>query len=267
MYKITETITSPNQSTRNGYIPKIIVCHIADGSYNGTKAWFSNSNSQTSSHYIVAQDGRICQCVGLDKMAWCNGTNHSPGDSRYYGYSTVPTVLENGGNANWYSISIEHEGYYSKTKGELTDKQLEATAWLVSHIVSEVNKMYGEAIPVDRDHIVGHYEINPITKPCCPGERFQWVDLLAMIPNGSNTSTDDIAYRIQLGYFEVKENAYNYIKEVKNVFPEAFISTDGDKTGYRIQLGYFEDKTNAYKYLDEVKKSFPSAFIKVGNKK
>lgn len=186
--KITETISSPNCSSRGNHIPRLIVCHIADGTYEGTKAWFKQNASQTSSHYIVAQDGRVCQCVSLEKMAWCNGTgtgNKSPS------YSTVALVRKFGGNANQYSISIECEGYYNKTKGAITDAQLDALIELIKGIQTEIKRIYGFTIPFDREHIVGHYEITPKTRPHCPGEKFPWDELIKRL-NGEQIVENNI---------------------------------------------------------------------------
>lgn len=84
-----------------------IVCHIAVGSYDGTINWQQMPESQVSSHFIVARDGRICQMVDTDQKAWA----------------------EAAGNPYW--ISIEHEG----TDG-FSDEQVAADAriyaWLVS---------------------------------------------------------------------------------------------------------------------------------------
>lgn len=190
--QINETINSPNQSSRYGYIPQLIVCHIADGTYNGTKTWFLNSASQVSSHFVVSQAGKICQCVGLDKMAWCNGTSTTAGANNYYGYSTVPLIQQLGGNANWYSISIEFEGYYSKTKGALTDAQIKSAVWLINHIREQVKDTYNHYIPITRDYIVGHYQINPKTRASCPGESFPWAQLMANLETTPEPDTDII---------------------------------------------------------------------------
>ena len=187
-------------------IPRLIVCHIADGSYEGTKAWFQQSASQTSSHFILAQDGRVCQCVPLSRMAWCNGTTTAKTDSRYFGLSTVPLVKELGGNANQYSVSIECEGMYSKTKGALTDAQLDALVQLIQDIRDEVKEAYGHAIPLTRDCIVGHNEITPKTRPHCPGELFPW-DALMQRLQGENAGKTLYCVMQQVGAFSSKEAA------------------------------------------------------------
>jgi hypothetical protein len=36
-------------------------------------------------------------------------------------------------------------------------------------------------IPLDREHIVGHYQISPINKPNCPGALFQFDTILNVL--------------------------------------------------------------------------------------
>lgn len=195
MPKITETIASPHQSSRNGYLPQLIVLHICDGYYDGTKSWFMNPTAQVSSHFIVANDGRICRCVDISRMAWCNGTNTFKNDNNYFGHSTVKLVRELGGNANAYSVSIECEGFWKETKGELTAVQSEAVAWLVGHIRDEVKRIFNHTIPPDREHLVGHYELSPLTRPNCPGQKFPWDALMAKL--AGNPTEPEIWYRVR----------------------------------------------------------------------
>lgn len=196
--KIDQQINSPHQSGRGGHLPQLIVLHIADGSYEGTKAWFQTTGSQVSSHFIVGRDGRICQCVPLEKMAWCNGTDTNKNSLRYWGHSTVELVGRLGGNANWYSVSIECEGYYAQTKGALTEPQLKAVVGLIRHIREEVKRVYNHTIPLDRRHLVGHFEINPKTKPSCPGESFPWEQLVQLLQQDEpqDTSQEKALYGV-----------------------------------------------------------------------
>lgn len=223
MIKITETITSPNQSNRGDHIPKLIALHIADGTYEGTKAWFSNSASQTSSNFVVGQDGRICQCVPLVKMAWCNGTTTDTTSTKYFGYSTVPLVKQLGGNANQYSVSIELEGYYSKTQGALTETQLNSLVELIKDIQTQVLADYKHTIPFDREHIVGHYEINPKTKPNCPGQLFPWSELMERL-NPTGAENENVAYVTRVAYNENYEYAKSNLAKAKAAgFSDAYI--------------------------------------------
>lgn len=167
-----EQYNSPHHSNRGNYVPDIIVCHIAEGTYIGTVGWFQNPDSKVSSHFVVAKDGRVAQCVDLKRVAWCNGTADEPEDKRYFGKSTLETVKTRGGNANDYTISIEFEGFWKDGKGALTAPQLKSGVELIKYIRQSVKSIYGVDIPIDRQHIVGHCEINPVTKPNCPGANF-----------------------------------------------------------------------------------------------
>jgi len=116
-------------------------------------------------------------------MAWANGTTTVATDNRFVGLATVPLIRRLGGNANWYAIAVGYEGFLRQANGALTTEQLEAGAWLHRYIRGQVKRLYDHEIPLNRQHIVGHFEINPRTKPDCPGAAFQWDELIRMINN------------------------------------------------------------------------------------
>ena len=181
--KITR-LDTPNKSSRNGYIPQLIVNHVTEGGFAGAVSWLRNSKSQASAHFVVSRQGEITQLVDLKEMAWCNGTGN--GEKYNVNRSTVPLVQQLKGNANWYSVSIEHEGYsYKDLRGGLTEPQYQASLWLHQYIRDEVKKIFGNTIPFDRDHVVGHCEIAPKEKPNCPGQNFPWARLMADLRKGS----------------------------------------------------------------------------------
>ena len=163
-----------HQGERRGYTPQLIVYHITGGTAASAIAWIGNPGSQVSYHFMVKKNGKIKQFVPIARMAWANGTTTSPAnDKRHWSRSTVPLVQRLRGNANWYSVSIACEG----TNGIATPAQFEAVLWLTRHIQAEVRRIYGHTIPFDRDHLVGHNEINPIHRAFCPGNRFPWDEL------------------------------------------------------------------------------------------
>ena len=169
---------SPNKMSRRDWIPDLIVSHITEGAFNGAVSWLSNPQSKASSHFVVAQDGRITQLVDITEAAWINGTNTDPNSGNFYGNSLLRSVRDRKTNANFYSVGIEHEGIHARTKGRLTPIQLEATIWLHQHIIAEIKRIYGMDIELDREHIVGHYQVDPIRKPFCPGELFQFDEII-----------------------------------------------------------------------------------------
>lgn len=169
---ITKNLTN-NKGSRNGWKPDMIVCHIAEGTYNGTISWLKNPLSVASAHFVVSKQGEITQLVDLKDAAWAQGLSASK-----IPQSTLKAVRDRNTNPNQYCISIEHEGKYKDTRGALTEKQKAATIELIKFIRPEVKRIYGIDIPIDRQHIVGHYEINPKGKPNCPGEKFPFAEII-----------------------------------------------------------------------------------------
>lgn len=173
---IIRTYKSPNYESRRGCVPDMIVNHItAASTAKSSINWFVSAASQASSNYIVDKDGTVYEMVPIEYAAWANGTTGN-GDNRDYRKATNALVKSRPHNANLYTVSIEH---VNEGGGVLTDAQLAATIELHKYIRSEVQRIYGRTIPADRAHIVGHYEITPITRPDCPGKNFPWDKLIA----------------------------------------------------------------------------------------
>lgn len=144
---------SPNKSSRGGKKIIAIVDHITAGNYPGCLTWMRNSAAQASAHYLVTRAGEIYQMVRDEDAAWHAGAVNRP---------TWP--LYDGTNPNKCTIGIEHEGF----DGSLTEAQYQATLWLHKQLVAK------HGIPVDRDHIIGHYRIDSVNRPNCPGPGFPW---------------------------------------------------------------------------------------------
>lgn len=144
-------IASPrNFSTANrskDFPIRYIVIHTTQGSYAGTINWFQNPKAHVSAHYVVRSgDGNIAQVV-LDKdLAWHAG-------NRKY---------------NQQAIGIEHEGFVDDASW-YTDTMYKSSAALTRALCTK----YG--IPMDRAHIIGHYEVRPQrNKHTDPGRLWDW---------------------------------------------------------------------------------------------
>lgn len=162
-----------NKSSRQGKVPIAIVDHVVAGSGSSCDSWFrSPGNNVGSAHYTVWEDGKITQYVDIRQMAWANGIKPEG-----YSRATAKIVKQQNCNPNLYTISIEHAGH----TGKLTPKQFESTVWLHKHIQSEVKRIFGTSLLLDRDHVLGHYEIDPVRKPNCPGPDFPWTKLMAAL--------------------------------------------------------------------------------------
>lgn len=155
-----EWAASPNYSKkRNGRKIVAIVNHITAGTFPGCLAWMRNPQAKASAHYLVTRQGKIYQMVRDEDTSWHAGMVNKPNWSLY-----------DGSNPNYYTIGIEHENL---SGGLLTDAQYKATLWLHQQLIARYN------IPVDKDHIIGHYRVDSVNRPNCPGPNFPWGKLFA----------------------------------------------------------------------------------------
>jgi len=62
---------SPNQSSRRGTRPTLIVWHETAGAYKGAISWLCNPNADASAHLVVREDGlEATQLVEIADKAW-----------------------------------------------------------------------------------------------------------------------------------------------------------------------------------------------------
>lgn len=163
---IIQKSTPHFQIGRRGYKPEIIVIHIMDGSLIGTDSWFNSPISQVSAHYGIGQTGEIHQYVKEENESFHAGVVKNPTFSLYKGA---------GINPNWYTIGIEHEG---KPDSVWSPEMIKASVELIKDISKRWN------IPIDRDHIIGHYQIRS-TKPNCPAFNKSIIDSLVELSKPS----------------------------------------------------------------------------------
>ncbi|WP_088832653.1 N-acetylmuramoyl-L-alanine amidase [Paenibacillus tyrfis] len=186
-----------NSNDRGGNVPVAIVNHISAGTMSSMDSWFRSSGNQVSSaHFGVSKDGRIHQYVKIERMAWANGIT-----ADRFPYATASIVNDFGINPNLYTVSIEHEG----TDGELTEEQFQASVWLHRYIRQYVRDIWGKEIPFDEYHVIGHFQIDPIRKPNCPGPKFPWSRLYAALKN--EEEEDDMA-KLDQGVAQTLINSY-----------------------------------------------------------
>ena len=151
-------------------------------------------------------------------------------DNRDGKHSPLSMVRERRVNANLYTVSIGFEGVHRETNGRLAPAQLEAGVRVIRHIISEVRRRFGVEIPVARTHIVGHFEVTPITRPNCPGAEFPFDEIIRML-GGSvaiapsqpqqqaaeplpNTPSAQRIFRIRVGSFATIEEAREVASEL-----------------------------------------------------
>lgn len=158
-----EWIPSPYHRTRRQPI-NTLVFHTTAGSFKATIAEFQNSARRVSAHYVVSRDGRVVQMVQESQVANHAGIVTTGPGSRFYGT-----------NPNQYSIGLEIENpSIIRYPSDFPPAQKTAVLALARDIVRR------NRIPVDRDHLVAHSEINPGSRED-PGPGFPWSELLAYL--------------------------------------------------------------------------------------
>ncbi|MBI4137020.1 N-acetylmuramoyl-L-alanine amidase [Candidatus Roizmanbacteria bacterium] len=141
-----------------------VVLHITEGTVESTINWFRSVESGVSAHYLVGKDGQVYQFVREEDIAWSNGRINKPSWN----------LLPKDQNGNTHTISVEHEGYSTDVWPE---KQKQASADLIKDICVRNN------LPIDREHIVGHYQIDKINRPDCPAKDKKIIDELILLAN------------------------------------------------------------------------------------
>ena|ERR1035437_7143402 len=167
---IIQKITPNFKVGRSGYKPEIIVLHIMDGTLSGTDSWFADKVSQVSSNYGIGFNGEIHQYVKDEDTAWCQGLKIPPINKPLFKLYKPNT------NPNDYCLSIEHEG---NDLSIVHEAQINASVALIQSLCAKWN------IPIDRDHIIGHYEIDPIRKPNCPATDKSIIDRIVRQAQGT----------------------------------------------------------------------------------
>ena len=177
MYEI-EWKGSPNYYSGWGkWKPMVIVNHISAGTMGSMDNHFANPKSKASAHFGVSREGKIHQYVRMTDRAWTQGLRQHE-----IKYATAPIVKQLNTDPNNYCISIEHEGYAGNgLDGSLTNEQFFASVWLHKYIQTKVQDILGVKIPFTPQHVIGHFQIDPIDKTFCPGVNFPWARLYNLL--------------------------------------------------------------------------------------
>ncbi len=123
---------TPNQTDTNRTAKTIdgIVIHDTEGRFIGSVRALQNAGRDASAHFVVSRRGQVVQLVPVTDVAW------------------------HAGNSWWnlHSIGIEHEGWAGR-RDSYTPAEYRASAELVAYLA------HRWGIPLDRHHIIGHYQV------------------------------------------------------------------------------------------------------------
>jgi N-acetyl-anhydromuramyl-L-alanine amidase AmpD len=179
-----------NKSSREGVKPFVIVDHIAEATIGSVDNWFTDpGNDNCSAHFCVGKNGEIHQYVKIEDYAWANGLA-----AGMWNDAPAKVVRDMNCNPNYYTISIEHEG----TDGDLTDDQFYASAWLHRYIMDYVKNTFGVTMTLGNYNVIGHNQVDPKRKPCCPGDKFPWDRLYTELAKAEKMTLKE--YEMELDY-------------------------------------------------------------------
>ncbi|MCC7163201.1 MAG: N-acetylmuramoyl-L-alanine amidase [Anaerolineae bacterium] len=152
---------------------RAVVIHIAQGGFAAAVKWLQDAqmNPNSSAHYVIAKDGRVAQLVSVNDGAWANGlrwnTDATQPNGGYWtnarGVRVTPSWQDivPGQNPNFYTISIEHEGFYQE---EWTPEMYTANNDLLVWIAEQFDLWWKPY-----RNLIGHYAIDNVDRPNCPG--------------------------------------------------------------------------------------------------
>jgi len=162
---------------------RAVVIHIAQGSYAAAVRWLQDAqlNPNSSAHFVIAQDGRVAQLVSVNNGAWANGLRWNADAAQpnggYWTNARGARVkpawqdLVPGQNPNYYTISIEHEGYYQET---WTPEMYAANNALLVWLAEQFDIWW-----TPYRNLIGHYAIDNVDRPNCPGPTVDFVKMAA----------------------------------------------------------------------------------------
>lgn len=173
-----------DSSTGKRYYPDMISLHNTGGmNISSAHWWFLDASSYTSAHFLVGLDGEVRQYVKISDGSYCNGTTSDSSKKHYFGNAINKIIQKRSFNANLYTTSIEFVG---NVGDPLTERQLESAVELIDFIRIEVKRIYGKEIFIDRSHLIGHYEITPLTREYC-GKNIQFDEILKRLNKDTET--------------------------------------------------------------------------------
>lgn len=119
------------------------------------------NSSGPSAHYYVARDGWAIEAIDPIKYAaWSNGRTNNP-NLNNPGIARVIALVNSGYNPNEaYVLEIENIGFSGSHP--VTDDQRQ----FCGEVIALHSKRTG--IPVNRETVHGHWELDSVNKPGCP---------------------------------------------------------------------------------------------------
>lgn len=166
-YPLASWSPSPNHSSRRGAVVDKVVIHITDGSpsLKNCVERFQKAETKASPHFVIGRGGEVVQLVELSRAAWhASGWNResvgiehvcrSPGELKQWAKLSRETRRK--------LVECDEDADADSDPGLMpTEAQIAASAALVKWLCAKLG------LPMDRRHVVGHYESPTTTHGDC----------------------------------------------------------------------------------------------------
>ncbi len=167
------------ETGRGGNKVKAVVLHIGEGPLSAFFPTFNNPARKASAHFTVGKKGEIEQYVSIRDTAYANGLRWDNGSWRNpRGILVTPAWrgLINAVNPNYYTLSIEHEGFFGEA---WTEPMYLANLKLLQWLRDETGLTYARG-----ETLIGHNDFDNIDRPNCPGPNAPFDRMLADLNGG-----------------------------------------------------------------------------------
>ncbi len=167
-------------------VPVAIILHTPEEDADDreiTPIWFQNPAARASTHYYGDSDGDIIQMVLDQHAAYANGVRT---ETAVY---PSPVWRRVGTSYNCMTLSIEIEGRAASIHHTL---KIGGVQWnsLIEWILFKADEY---SIPLDRQHIMGHFEL--ANNRTDPGPKFPWDELMDALTAPSSSLPPELTAR------------------------------------------------------------------------
>lgn len=204
-------------TTSEAWVPRqslleSIVDHITDG--NDSRDYLQHADNGSSVHFLIREEngvGVVYQFMPVEWAAWGNGrwSENNPYMPQWI-KTLLPKLRTGEDNINHHTVSIEHERKWPFTTPlppALKEASIDLHRWLCNAFPT---------ITIDRNHIIGHYQIDNVSRANCPGG-----------PGGKLFPFDEIISRVQGAPAHVVMNGYTVTGRIYDEWRKGGIETNG----------------------------------------
>src|SRR5581483_2904969 len=193
------------ETGRNGQRVKAVVLHIGEGPLSAFFPTFNNPARHASAHFTVGKQGEIEQYVSINDTAYANGLRWEAADNPAGGIWKNPRGIPvtpawrgliPGVNPNYYTISIEHEGFFREA---WTEPMYLANLKLLRWIQDELRREQPGFVYLRGETLIGHNDFDSVDRPNCPGPNAPFDRMIADLAGAGTPRAALIAGANQFG--------------------------------------------------------------------